>query len=702
MLAMPPLPGAPTTEQGSARGHMTPGGLSGVPRWQSFVDESEHVPDLQWPLSVNVYDRMRSDAQVACLYAGLTQPIRAYTYELDPQDADPALVALLAEDLQLPVMGEPARAARLDSNRVSFGDHLRHVLLALAYGHYYFEQVGTIDDAGRFRYRKLAPRVPASLTGIEANAQGGLEAINQGMTRITADRLVGYVWDQEAGSWTGRSMLRPLYRPWLVKDRLIRVDAIKHERGGMGLPTIEAHDGATPDELDELERMATAIRVGEQSGGVTPYGSKLRLVGTEGSIPDTLASIRYHDESMARALLMMFVQLGQTQTGSRALGDTFVDYVAQAQHAVAAWFAGVFTEHVIQDWFDWNVGTDAPAPRLVFHPPADERTSTADLVSLISAGAITVDPDLEDALRSRTGLPAKPDTEPAPAAPAAPVPAPGAPAVASGAGMSASRVRAARARTFRRDLTEQEVAATTDFQIIAARLEDRTTTLVRAWGGIRDGQVNELHAQIMDAAGDLNALAAIQPTVQGSDLILREQTKQASAAFNDARAELARQGAKLPAASKLDDVVATLAPRAEATATIMATDLGQAASRAAIRLAGPQTSAQDLADQVVAYIEGLTDRYPQDMLGAALMAAENSARFAVMQDAPPASYYASELLDDATCAACEAIDGTEYDSLEDAEADYPTGGYLDCEGGVRCRGTIVAVLDEQNDPTAPA
>ena len=90
-------------------------------------------------------------------------------------------------------------------------------------------------------------------------------------------------------------------------------------------------------------------------------------------------------------------------------------------------------------------------------------------------------------------------------------------------------IRAARARTFRRNLTDQETAATTDFQIIAARLEDRTTTLVRAWGGIRDQQVNELHAQIMDAAGDLNALAAIQlpagSSIEETDRVLKKAVK---------------------------------------------------------------------------------------------------------------------------------------------------------------------------------
>jgi hypothetical protein len=66
----------------------------------------------------------------------------------------------------------------------------------------------------------------------------------------------------------------------------------------------------------------------------------------------------------------------------------------------------------------------------------------------------------------------------------------------------------------------------------------------------------------------------------------------------------------------------------------------------------------------------------------------------------PKEIYASELLDQNTCAPCSMIDGHSYDSLEDGLADYPNGQYADCEGGPNCRGTLVMVWGSEEDPTA--
>lgn len=82
----------------------------------------------------------------------------------------------------------------------------------------------------------------------------------------------------------------------------------------------------------------------------------------------------------------------------------------------------------------------------------------------------------------------------------------------------------------------------------------------------------------------------------------------------------------------------------------------------------------------------------------------------------PSAIWASELLDGATCPACAVIDGQEYDTVEDAREDYPLGGYRLCDGGPRCRGTLVfeygpgdhppedpppSVLDDLPGPDAP-
>ena len=47
----------------------------------------------------------------------------------------------------------------------------------------------------------------------------------------------------------------------------------------------------------------------------------------------------------------MFLQLGQTKTGSRALGGEFSDMIAVALEAVASWFQSVFNKHVIRHQF---------------------------------------------------------------------------------------------------------------------------------------------------------------------------------------------------------------------------------------------------------------------------------------------------------------------------------------------------------------
>jgi hypothetical protein len=45
----------------------------------------------------------------------------------------------------------------------------------------------------------------------------------------------------------------------------------------------------------------------------------------------------------------MFAKLGTTETGSRALGETLVDFFALAQEAVAKQYADTTNEHVVED-----------------------------------------------------------------------------------------------------------------------------------------------------------------------------------------------------------------------------------------------------------------------------------------------------------------------------------------------------------------
>jgi hypothetical protein len=71
----------------------------------------------------------------------------------------------------------------------------------------------------------------------------------------------------------------------------------------------------------------------------------------------------------------------------------------------------------------------------------------------------------------------------------------------------------------------------------------------------------------------------------------------------------------------------------------------------------------------------------------------------VKNDPAPVYWEASELVDDHTCEACAGVDGRVYENLGAAESDYGpggSGGYVRCEAGPNCRGTLVAVYPEQN------
>jgi hypothetical protein len=70
--------------------------------------------------------------------------------------------------------------------------------------------------------------------------------------------------------------------------------------------------------------------------------------------------------------------------------------------------------------------------------------------------------------------------------------------------------------------------------------------------------------------------------------------------------------------------------------------------------------------------------------------AQNYGRAAVLDVAPEATYVASEVLDKGTCVPCLELDGTEFSDLAAARAAYASGGYVECEGRLRCRGIIIA------------
>lgn len=420
------------------KGYASQAGAAGWSWWGSQFDDLEKVPELQWPQSVAVYHKMRTDSQVASVLRAVTLPIIRTTWELDATGCRPEVVALVSDDLGLPVKGEadPRRRSRT-RDRFSWTDHLRLALLSQVYGHAVFEQVYRVDEAGLVRLRKLGYRPPSTIDRFEVARDGGLEAVVQrgaidsASTRLPVSDLVVYCQDREGANWQGRSLLRAAYKPWVLKDRALRVQSETIERNGLGIPTYTAGDpagenvspeerqGLVDAELDEGLAIATSLRAGNESGVALRYGAKLDLKGVTGTLPDADKPIRYYDEQIARAVLAHFLNLG-TETGSWALGSTFADFFSGSLNSIALMVADVVNAHVIEDLVDLNWGPDEPAPRVVFSEIGGGVT-VEQIKALCDAGVIFPDRVLEEYLRDNLGLPAKdPNTKTAQAANSAP------------------------------------------------------------------------------------------------------------------------------------------------------------------------------------------------------------------------------------------------------------------------------------------
>lgn len=417
-------------------------GAPGVASWAGIVDNGETSPDLAFPLSLAVFDRMRrTDAQVDAVLRAADLPIRRTGWRIgtDGDGVDDRVRRFVADEVGVDLDRAGAARRRHRRQGVIFRDWLRHALLARPFGFMPFEQVYTVAPPGpgqdalglprqAAHLRKLAPRMPRTITGVDVARDGGLIAVRQyvpsltadrpaGEVTIPADRLVMVVNELEGGDWTGRSVLRSAYRHWIIKDALTRLGPIIAERNGMGVPVVGYPQGGS---RDQALKIARGLRAGEDSGLALPEGYTFRIEGVTGSLRDELPLLNYHDQAIGRASLAMVLNLGH-DNGARSLGDTFLDLFLMATEATTVDLEDVFTEHVIRDLVELNYGPDEPYPRLIADPITARSAPTAEaLKALTEAGLLTPDEALTGDVRRRYGLPAPM----MPAGPAAPPTAP--------------------------------------------------------------------------------------------------------------------------------------------------------------------------------------------------------------------------------------------------------------------------------------
>lgn len=413
-------------------------GKSGLNRNSGYISE-ELLPRLTGNRAAKVYREMGdNDATVGAILFAIESLLKGVEFRVNPADEslEAKACALFLEEC-------------LADTAHTWEDFLSEVLSMLPFGWAYFEVVykmrvgpDAVDSTcrsrfsdGRIGWRKFSLRAQDTLDHWEFDSDGGLRGMHQ---RAPPDYLQVFLPIEKAvlfrtkcpkNNPEGRSLLRNSYRSWFFLKRLQEIEVVGIERDLSGLPVMEVPPAMMMPDAPEslrtvrasLEKMIQEIRRDEREGCVVPAesytdetgqavvsGYKLKLLTTGGRrAVDITPSIDRYQRDIARTLLAEFIFLGSDPNGSRSLADSKTSTFASALGAILDSIVSTFTRYAIEPLLKLNGFPEAQWPTLVHGDiETPDLTALSGFVgTLISAGALAPDAQLERYLRQQAHLP---------------------------------------------------------------------------------------------------------------------------------------------------------------------------------------------------------------------------------------------------------------------------------------------------------
>lgn len=382
-------------------------GDSGTPMLGGVISD-EYNSKLATTAGIAVYDEMRrSDGTVKAAVRVCELPIRSAKWYVQPASEE-------AADQEI---ADFVWKCFTEYQSITFNDLLRHALLSLSFGVMAFEKVYAIRDIDgqtRIVWDKLSPRMPRSIQkwaiGTGDNEPGIRQLKSDSNTvDIPLDKLVVIVNEKEGDNWWGTSILRPAYKHWFIKNTIYKIDAIAHERQGLGVPYVKLPENYTESDRGKAEEIVKNLRANSQAFILEPHDYEIGFKdmmakGTRDPSP----SIEHHNREIMKAVLAQFLELGSTdKSGSRALSEDHSALFLQSLVTVAQGIADAFNKYGVQELVDANFNNVTAYPKLAFTgiTQVDGSTIATTYQTLITTGGMRIGSNDEQFFREALGLP---------------------------------------------------------------------------------------------------------------------------------------------------------------------------------------------------------------------------------------------------------------------------------------------------------
>lgn len=382
-------------------------GRSGVVITRGIISQEEYNRELKGKQGIDTYNRMRkSDGTVRAALSAVKLPILAAEWRVESVSDDPQdmLAAQLVEASLF--------------HGINFDSLLREILTMLDFGFSVFEQVFEVRQFEGKEYvllQKLGFRKQTSIKawtisenneevkGITQALVGGADA------KIPWYKAVVFSFEQEGENYEGVSLLRTAYKHWYMKDVLYQIDAIAHEKQGLGIMKIKVPPTAKEDDKDTAREIAREQRANEENYIEELEGFSFDFMDMKAKTTrDIMPSIDHHDRRILLSVLAQFLSIGGADSsGSFAASNDQSDLFIMSLQAIAKEVAARLTDTVVRNIVELNGVAVTEMPQITFGRIGKESVEVfaEALHKLFTSGGITPDPELENYIRRAMHLP---------------------------------------------------------------------------------------------------------------------------------------------------------------------------------------------------------------------------------------------------------------------------------------------------------
>lgn len=363
-------------------------GVTGTLIKSGILSLTDYQANMTGLSAIQKYDKMRKgDGTVRSALKSMVTPITSTAWDVEYEDQN-------IEDF--------VEYNLFQTMSITWSQFLEEAIrLYLAYGHMPYEKVYEVrmwKGKPYYMLRKFAPRLPGSIRKWETeNNKPGVQQYDPNTGEnisIPMEKLVVFVCEKEGDNWQGVSVLRSAYKHWYMKDTLYKIDAVKGERQGLGIPYAKIEGGKTLSqaEVQKVEEQLANMRAHEKAFAIIPDGVEMGFFDMKaGATHDLMPSISHHDRQITKNVLAQFLEIGSaSSSGSYSASNDQIELFMMSLNGIAQYFKETIERYFIKELVDLNFGPQETYPQITFEQIGSEKAKglAETMKTLVDANVI--------------------------------------------------------------------------------------------------------------------------------------------------------------------------------------------------------------------------------------------------------------------------------------------------------------------------